>query len=190
MPVEAPAEEASGESGRAREETSVPPPRTVRDAKRVSSVKRPRRRGGFPWGWAFFLVVAAGLLVGALLGRDLVIAELPQMARIYEMAGFAAPLPGEGLTLENVNSLRRLEDNNRMLIIEGEVLNVTQETITLPLLRASLYDGQGTELLFWNFTADAAALAPGESVHFETSTENPPSDGANLAISFTAESPI
>ncbi len=158
------------------------PPRS----RRVEPEPRPEARVK-PWmGWLLLATMVVGLIAGGLIAREQLLEALPSTAKLYALLGFGEEAAGEGLALENVTSVRRRVDGDRMLIIKGEVANVGDGPRPVPLLRASLTDAQGQELLFWVFETGESQLEPGARTAFETQYTNPPEGGANLSIGFEA----
>lgn len=127
-------------------------------------------------GWALLGVFVLVVLGGALAGRDQVVAVAPATAAFYEMLGFQGE-EGLGLDLRDVTSERRVVDGERTLVIQGVIVNTTDQPREVPQLRASLTDGAGQILTNWTFAADSADLPPGGFTTFETSAVNPPSEG-------------
>ncbi|MEM7169857.1 MAG: DUF3426 domain-containing protein [Pseudomonadota bacterium] len=138
-------------------------------------------------GWVALILFLAGSLGGALVAREAVVERFPHMGPLYAAIGITGDPPGEGLSLEEVTSIRRKDGDDRLLIIQGLVLNVSDKIRPVPPLRASLTDSTGQELVGWTFPALEADLAPGETTPFETYTKNPPKEGSNLAIGFEGE---
>lgn len=139
------------------------------------------------WG-AFAAVVV--LLIGTLwLGRDAIVVAMPEAARFYEIFGVGGEAPGEGLSLQEVTSVRRTFDGQRRLIIEGVVANVSESDRPVPTLRASLHDASGQELASWYFSTDVTKLSPGERTTFSTLAQSPPDGATELTINFVAEAP-
>lgn len=133
-------------------------------------------------GWvalALFLVGIAGLLVFA---QEKIMATSPGTARFYEMVGLLEVV-GEGLDLRDVLSERREVDGERTLVIEGTIVNRSDQLRRLPELRASLVDAAGMELTTWTFLAKSDTLPPGGFTTFETSAVNPP-DRGKLTVVF------
>jgi hypothetical protein len=128
------------------------------------------------------LLFIAGLAGVAYFGRDMLVAKIPPISRLYALAGLTVSLPQDQLSLENVTSVRRVISGDRVLIIEGEVLNRSDRVLALPPLKARLEDEDGNEISSWIFSAEEAELGPGESARFETSTRNPAKAGKNLSI--------
>jgi hypothetical protein len=139
---------------------------------------------GLVVGWALLLVFVTTVVGGAWLFRDAVIGAVPQMARLYELVEGPPPPPGAGLSLENVVSVRKRVEGQRVLFIEGEVLNVAERVVRVPDVAAMLVDAEGQELSVWRITPEAGELTPGESTRFQASIRDLPPDGANISIDF------
>ncbi len=137
-------------------------------------------------GWAILAVFVVVVLGGFLIGREQITAWLPQTTKLYAALGLIRPEQpkvGEGLELRDVTSVRRLVDGQRTLLIEGSVVNVSNEPQPVPPLRAILTDSGGAEITQWTFVTDGADLPPGGITGFQTSTQDPPSEG-NLSLVF------
>lgn len=173
-PEPAPEPVDTGERGPRR--TASKPPRRARG----------RREPSLAAGWILFLVVVTGLAAGFYFGRAQLVAMVPQMTRLYDLVGLSAESAELGLELRDVKSVRRLVDGDRVVVIEGLVVNVSDQTRRVPPLRVSLTDAEGVELKRWTFEATDATLAPGGATEFETVAKNPPREG-NLSIDFVVE---
>ena len=155
-------------------------------ASKPPSRARGRHEASLAAGWILFLVVVTGLAAGFYFGRAQLVAMVPQMTRLYDLVGLSAESAELGLELRDVKSVRRLVDGDRVVVIEGLVVNVSGQTRRVPPLRASLTDAKGVELDRWTFEAADASLAPGGATEFETVAKNPPREG-NLSIDFVVE---
>ena len=167
--------------------SAVPGERVVASGGAVPGGAEPASSPSAWLGWVLLLVFVTGLGGFAYFGRDLLVAKVPQMSQLYALAGWSIGTPNDGLSLENVTSVRRLISGDRILIIEGEVLNISNTVVPVPRLRASLNNSDGDEISFWYFSAEDTELGPGESTRFETSTSNPPKNGKNLSISLNSD---
>ena len=167
-------EPGSGErvSRRAFSKPSRPPP------------KQPR--GSLAVGWAIYAVVVIGLGSGFYFGRAPLVAMVPEMTRLYDLVGLKDEVIELGLQLRDVKSVRRLVDDERVVVIEGLIVNLSSQDRQVPPLRVSVIDAEGVELDRWNFLAESASLAPGGTTRFETVGKNPPREG-NLSIEFVGE---
>lgn len=141
-------------------------------------------------GWIGLVVVVVALAAGLLLGRDQLIAHLPETEKLYAAAGLlpaAEPEKiGEGLELRDVRSIKRLVDGQQTLLIEGNIVNASENPKIVPKLRASVTDADGVELTHWTFSANGKNLEPGDSTTFQTSAESP-AEGVNLSLIFVGE---
>ncbi len=173
-PEPAPEPVDTGERGPRR--TASKPPRRARE----------RRQASLAVGWVLFRVGVTGLAAGVSCGRAQLVAMVPQMTRLYDLVGLSAESAELGLELRDVKSVRRLVDGDRVVVIEGLVVNVSGQTRRVPPLSASLTDAEGVELDRWTFEAADATLAPGGATEFETVAKNPPREG-NLSIDFVVE---
>jgi len=150
--------------------------------------QRKKSSTGLLIGWAVLALFVGSVVASGLIARDTIIEVAPQSEKVYHLLGLIPEeVPGEGLTLEDVNSIRRKDGDDRILVLTGEVTNVSQKTRKVPRLRASLTDSSGQELAFWLFSVEQTELEPGGRARFETSTENPPADGTQLSIGFVQD---
>lgn len=137
-------------------------------------------------GWAIYAVVVIGLASGFYYGRAPLVAMVPEMTRLYDLIGLQDEAIEFGLELREVKSVRRLIDGERVVVIEGLVVNLTDQDREVPSLRASVTDADGVELDRWIFQAESASLPPGGTTGFETVAKNPPREGS-LDIEFVVE---
>jgi len=158
----------------------------LREERRKREASESRKAStGLLVGWGVLAVLVGGVIAGGLVARDTIIEVAPQSEKVYHLLGLIPEeVPGEGLALEDVNSIRRKVGDDRVLVLTGEVANVSQKIRRVPRLRASLTDSSGQELAFWLFSVEETELEPGARARFETSTENPPVDGTQLSIGF------
>ena len=142
----------------------------------------PRRRGGAA-GWLLFVVVVIGLVAGAFLGRQHVVAWLPATAELYALAGLPVESPLE--ILDATSELRQL-DGQETLVVVGRIVNRTGAPQPVPPIVATLLDPDGARLQQWTFAADLDRLPPGGSTTFETSTGVPPPQ-SHLNLDFSMD---
>ena len=74
-----------------------------------------------------------------------------------------------------------------LLVLRGQMMNVTSSPQKVPLLLAVVTDKQGRELSRWSFRTLTDQLPPGGSAGFQTSTDSPPKGTASIAV-LTADS--
>ena len=141
-------------------------------------------RGGLVLGWLLLLLVVVGIVAGGWAFREQVVAQVPQAAKIYRLAGVEVPALGAGLELRDVTRTRRLVDGRSLLVIEGRVFNTTDRAKQLPALEVALYDAAGDEVARWRVKAQAESAECGRLHAFETRRENPPETAREFALSF------
>ncbi|WP_242468754.1 DUF3426 domain-containing protein [Rhodovibrio salinarum] len=143
-------------------------------------------RGGLLLGWLLLALVVVGVIAGGWAFREQVVAQVPQAAQIYRLAGVEVPALGAGLELRDVTRTRRLVDGRSLLVIEGRVVNTTDRAKQLPPMEVVLFDAAGDEVARWRVRADVDRLEGRESTPFETRREDPPQTAREFALSFTA----
>jgi predicted Zn finger-like uncharacterized protein len=141
-------------------------------------------RGGLVLGWLLLALVVVGVVAGGWAFREQVVAQVPQAAQLYKLAGVDVPAVGAGLELRDVTRTRRLVDGKSLLVIEGRVFNTTGDTRQLPPLEVALFDAAGDEVARWRVQPERGSLDAGQSAAFETRRENPPETAREFALSF------
>ena len=129
------------------------------------------------------LVGAAGS--AAVVMKQQVMMWLPATQRLYAMIGLEPEVLGHGLKIVEPNPKKEIDGNDEILIVEGEVRNIAEKPVDVPLMRGALLDKQGKELHIWTFTAAKSRIGPGELAQYRTEFRNPPSDAQSLDITFT-----
>ena len=170
--------------------SAEPPVREGRPAPRREEVAghapypQRRRRGGGAWiGWILFIAVIAGLVAAAWHFRAEIVAEVPETAKIYRALNIPVATQAAGLEISGVTSVRRTVGGERRMVVSGSVINVSEDAQEIPMLRAVISDGAGQEILSWEFVPASRHLEPGAVATFETSTSDPPANGA-LRVEF------
>ena len=138
----------------------------------------PRARrplAGLILGWALLLLVLGALGGGGWYFRNEIVAEVPELQKLYDWLGVPVEAGGQSgsLMIEDYAVLRTLEGDQRQLVVTGRLVNGSDQSQLLPRLVARVLDESGTELLTWQFDAAVTTLAPGETAVFESSHEHP-----------------
>jgi predicted Zn finger-like uncharacterized protein len=166
---------------------AVPAASAPRPAITAPAPPRQRRRSGL--GWVVLILLLGGAAVGAILGRDKIVALWPQTARVYEqaarlyeMTGLKTEPLGAGLGIANVTSTR----NTDGLIVEGDITNKVGEPRGVPHLRVALRDGNQHELVFKIVDPPRERLLPGETSHFVVGFLPAPDAAAGVVVTFAS----
>jgi hypothetical protein len=136
-------------------------------------------------GWAALAALLVGILVGGLAYRDRIVEAWPPAMRLYAAIGQQAEEPGIGLELRNLSLSRSGEEDAPVLVLVGEVANVTDQVRDVPLLRGALVAPDEREIQHWTFTASQNRLLPGEIVNFRTELKNPAAEAVSISVTFT-----
>lgn len=146
-------------------------------------LSRPPSRRGSAVAWAL-LVLLIGVFAGGLVARHDIIAAWPSAARLYERLGLASPGYEAVLTVRNASSTYQEEDGKPVLVVQGEVVNISNTLQAVPNLRTSLREN-GREVQSWIFQAAQSRLLPGEAASFVTRFKDPSPSATELTITFT-----
>lgn len=161
-----------------------------RESRRTfSKPAKPQRKApqsSLAAGWAIYAVVVIGLAAGFYYGRAPLVAKIPEMTRLYDLLGLEEETLELGLELRDLKTVRRLIDGERVVVVEGWIVNLSDRDRQVPPLRASVTDARDVVLESWTFQADSASLAPGGTTRFETVARNPPGQG-NVFIEIVVE---
>ena len=134
------------------------------------------------FGGAAVLIAVLLLIVGGgYFGRAWIVQRWPGVRPFYELAGIATESVSSELRIENLVYTRPVPSD---LVIQGNVVNHSKQPQTLPMLRAILANDNGKPLLQWDFNLDQPALAPGQSLAFQTTIKNTPPGFKKLQIAF------
>lgn len=131
------------------------------------------------------LVACLGLLVGL---RKTIVRLLPETGRAYAAVGL--PVNLTGLELKQVRSGIFSEAGTELLVVQGEIVNVTNVTKTVPRLKFAIRDGKGQEIYSWTAQAETKDLKPGESQTFRRRLASPPLEGAEVLVRFAGKADL
>ena len=178
---------ATGSLGNPAEDAAPPleaGPRTIPKGSDLPAFPRkPTRRGG-ALGWVALAGVVIAVLGAGTVARDGIVAFWPPAAQLYELAGLEIESLPFGLEFRNLKNSERTEDGVKVLIIEGEVKNISKFSYEVPKLRAALRNAEQDEIKSWTFSAVQTRLLPGESAPFVTQVKDPPSMATGVTITF------
>ncbi len=127
---------------------------------------------------AIALAVGMGL-VGL---RNPIVAAAPRVATLYELAGLKTNLAG--LELARVSARTVLDGDRRVLLVEGDVVNRTEQTRPARGMNVSVLGSDGATLYSWNVATPRQSLAAGEQAAFVARLASPPTAGEQIAIEF------
>ncbi len=170
-------------------EAAPPTPRGARLIK-DKSARAPR---GAAWrklaDWRLATVAGTALVLAAgLHEREAVVRLLPQTAKLYAMAGF--PVNLRGIEIRNVKSRLVTDNDEPVLVVDGDLVNVSDRRVDVPRLHFSLLGPDGRQIYVWSAQADRNNLQPGETLNFRRRLAAPPGEARNVSVRFITRSDI
>jgi len=158
---------------------------TLTSEESIPASVPPRRRRTNRVGWlALAAAIIAVILVGVL-ARGAIISAWPPADRLYSAIGLGEEREEvAGLEFRNVSREQVVEGGVPILVIRGEVWNISEQLLSVPAIRVGLIDSSDRELHHWTFAASRNELASGDAALFETRLTSPPADATSLRVSF------
>ncbi|MFP6774150.1 MAG: DUF3426 domain-containing protein [Alphaproteobacteria bacterium] len=183
-----PSEAASGNGGGGRAGRGGRGSRGARRAKARAAARandgdgKSGRSGLAAWLILIFILAGAGT-VGYLF-QEKIVAFWPPASQLYAMAGLAAEEEKFGLAIQNVKWEHKREKGKPVLVVRGEVANISEKPQSVPRLRVVILDDNDRRLFRWTVTTAKNSLDPGQATNFSTRLANPPVDARSLAVTF------
>jgi predicted Zn finger-like uncharacterized protein len=141
-----------------------------------------RHRRGTGLAWVVLILLIGAAIVGAILGREKIVAMWPAAAQYYELVGLKTLPLGTGLDIANVTSTRNADG----LIVEGDITNKMNVPRTVPHLRVAVRDAGLHELIFKIVEPPRERLLPGETSHFVVGFLPAPDAATGVLVTFAA----
>ncbi len=153
----------------------------------VRTKEKKKKKGGF-FKFLFWLIVLLALIAAGIhFGKKYVLEFYPAAAPYYDqyegMLGLKPKL-SELMEIRDVHSSRRKEGNDDLLVIAGDVGNISEMTQKVPQIRVSLYDAQDEEVQFVVVDTKDGEIAAGGTTPFEAMIKNPVSSARRLEVTF------
>ncbi|MDO8535258.1 MAG: zinc-ribbon domain-containing protein [Xanthobacteraceae bacterium] len=133
-------------------------------------------------------IILAAVVVGALGSRSTVVRAVPDLAGLYAAVGL--PVNLRGLEFSNVKTTREMQDGIPVLVIAGEVVNVTGHPVELPRLRLGVLGPGNRELYSWTALLPRSILSDGEKISFRSRLASPPAEGREVLVRFLNRSDL
>jgi predicted Zn finger-like uncharacterized protein len=119
-------------------------------------------------------VLVVVLVAGGLAARNQIVRLWPAAARLYQSVGLSlssealAEAAGPTLAFAAMRSAWVDEDGERVLVIEGEIVNPSGAPRAAPMLEATVFDAAGDEVGRWRFSTGEAPIPAGGALPFST----------------------
>lgn len=153
------------------------------EIRRMRQARARKKKPPGPWvTMPRAIAVMGALIAGLLIMRADVVRLLPQTASLYSALGFNINL--RGLVFENVKSVMDIQDGVPLMMIEGAIRNVTNETKDVPRLRFSMRNGAGADIYSWTAVAERTQLKANENFAFRSRLASPPPESKGVFVRF------
>jgi predicted Zn finger-like uncharacterized protein len=131
-------------------------------------------------GWLVGVLVVL-VLASAVIGRNEIVAAFPASKFLYQKLGLPVDVQ-LGLQFEGVTSKSLKEGGVTILVVEGGIVNVTDQDRAVPPIRVTLLDGDHRELRQELFKAKDTQLGPGGKTSFSGRLINPAEQARNFSV--------
>ncbi|MCI4678554.1 DUF3426 domain-containing protein [Rhodoblastus acidophilus] len=133
-------------------------------------------------------LVLAGFAAWAMLigGRTQIVRLVPAVAPLYATLGLDVNLRRMGV--EHVSARLVNEDGRQVLIVSGEIDNLSSSPRAAPRMRFAVIDADGGEIYHWTAAPPKARLAAGETAEFRARLAAPPKEGHEIRVRFARDS--
>jgi len=169
-------------------DSNVPPSsEPLEDIETIAARRYPREgkrwRLQWPLSWLqsgiMALIVANAIVIS---WRDDFVRAMPQTASFY--AWLDLPVNIRGLDFENLATTTEQHEGVPILVIGGNIINVTGKTETVPHLRFAVRNAARQEIYAWTAVPPLAMLPSGRGVAFHTRLASPPPDAHDVVVRF------
>jgi predicted Zn finger-like uncharacterized protein len=145
-----------------------------------------------PLAGGYVVALAVLVLIGAAFFglKGTILKSWPASALIYETLGSKVVVPGEGLTFDRVVAkAEKTSMGQNVLKLNGTVINLTREAVSVPPIMASLFS-EGEELLAqWLIDLGVTEVEPEAVIPFEVTYPLQDKSFASVNLTFLAKMP-
>jgi hypothetical protein len=114
--------------------------------------------------------------------RERIVRVLPPISTAYRALGM--PVNLAGLELRDVHSRIVMDGARRVLVTEGEIVNIRRESNRVPAISLAIRGPNGLDRYSWTAPTPKSRLEAGETVAFRARLASPPDDGAEILVRF------
>lgn len=137
-------------------------------------------------GWSLLGLFVVGVLAVFLLMPAAVMAALPGSAHLYQALG-VTPAEEAELGFQDVDYAWTRYQGQRMLQVEGQIVNFTPEEMPTPNVLIALLDGDGEKISEWMAPAGETGVPASGTSQFATQIPSPPDTVRAFRVRFQKE---
>lgn len=157
------------------------------DIESVAARRFPLRDKRLRWEWPLsrlqsailVLIVLDAIVVG---WRGDFVRAMPQTASFYAWLGM--PVNVRGLDFDGLATTTEQHDGVPILVIHGNIVNITGKTEGVPHLRFAVRNAARQEIYSWSAVLPQTVVAAGQAVAFQTRLASPPPDSHDVLVRF------
>ena len=125
------------------------------------------------------LIVANAIVIG---WRGDFVRAMPQTASFYALLGL--PVNVRGLDFEELGTTTEQHEGVPILVISGDIVNITGKAVTVPHLRFAVRNAARQEIYSWTAVPPRALLPAGQGIAFHTRLASPPPESHDVVVRF------
>lgn len=114
--------------------------------------------------------------------RDSMVKQSPDLASLFQMIGFDVNL--RGLEFRNLRTFSEVEGGKQILVVEGSIRNLLDESNAVPAVRLSIRNSDLQEVYAWTVEPRTKALNGLDETRFRTILADPPQDASDIQVRF------
>ncbi len=171
---------ASNPEERVRAAAAMAAPKSVR--RPTAGVERTGRASS-PVGWLLGAGVVVLLVVSAIIGQNGIVGKFPATAAVYQSVGLSVD-PDFGLEFKDVTLDWQREGGAFVLVVEGEIVNLSEANQVIPPVRMAILDSDGEELQHEFFELEENEISAGNRINFSGRLVDPIDQGENFRLTF------
>jgi hypothetical protein len=127
-------------------------------------------------------IALACVVISLVFWREKLVRIFPQTASLYASIGM--PVNVRGLEFGEVKTGYETHDGVRVMVVEGEIRNVTSGSRPVGKLRYSLRNAGGVEIYTWTGMPDVNQIGANDVQKFRTRLASPPAERHDLSVRF------
>jgi hypothetical protein len=133
-------------------------------------------------GWLVLLLFVLGLLGFLLMAPTTVVSLLPGATKLY--AALGKPINTKGLDFQGVSYGWSQDGEETVLEVKGDIINLTDAPVKLPVVVVVLLDKNGKELSQYTTVVREEPVGAGEAAPFLAEIASPPAEVRKLKVRF------
>jgi len=130
------------------------------------------------------LVFILGAIGSVFFLRDTIVNTFPAAESLYSTIGLEDDSLGAGLSINDVKSTRESIGGKDVLVVRGDVVNVSERSRSVPMLELRLSDTEGNVVQSGQSAPLKNELIAGDKIAFEIQLENPSALARRLEVTF------